>query len=318
MNYGLVALLLFISLTESPAQKINHTSAFRDIESNHYFRFNYDNDYFSSSDENYTQGYNMEFVFSALSKNPVNYLLLKPSAGFKKYGLSIEHIGYTPNKIGRSEIQYGDRPYASAIMLKSFLIHTDTIKNSRLSSSLSIGAIGPLAFGKEMQTAIHKAIDGTIPQGWNNQISNNPIVNYNLKLEKQILKVRNLLELQTYLAGNLGTLFTNASIGFTSLIGQFNSSLGGNNLSKKINIYLYSQPLINFVGYDATLQGGVITSSPYTIQNQSIQRITYQYNFGLIIKTRKLYIEYSRAYISREFKNGSGAGWGGIRIGASL
>uniref|UniRef100_UPI00404B9BC1 lipid A deacylase LpxR family protein n=1 Tax=Fulvivirga sp. TaxID=1931237 RepID=UPI00404B9BC1 len=318
MKNSLFVLLILFSLCQSKAQKINHTSALKDFDCDRYFRFSYDNDYFSSSDENYTQGYNIEFVAPVFAKNPINYLLFKNQNWDKKYGLSIEHIGYTPNKIGRSEIQYDDRPFASAIMLKSFIISTDTCSKSRISTSLSLGAIGPLAFGKEMQTAIHRAIDGTIPQGWKHQISNDIVINYQLSHEKQMLMIDNLFELQTYASANLGTLFTSASVGITTLLGQFNSILNGNGRSKKFDFYIYSQPVINFIGYDATLQGGLFNDSPYTIKGDTIKRITFQYNFGLVIKSKKLYLEYSRTYITPEFNNGPTAGWGGLRVGAKF
>lgn len=203
-------------------------------------------------------------------------------------------------------------------MLKSFIINTDTSRRSRVSTSLSLGAIGPLAFGKEMQTAIHRAIDGTIPQGWKHQISNDIVINYQVSHEKQIIMVDNLFELQTYASANLGLLFTNASAGITTLLGQFNSILNGNSRSKKFDFYFYSQPVINFIGYDATLQGGLFNDSPYTIEGDAIKRITFQYNFGLVIKSEKLFLEYNRTYLTPEFKHGPTAGWGGIRIGAKL
>lgn len=318
MKFILLILSLLTAFSQVSAQEINHTSDFRDIEGDHYFRFNYDNDYFSSSDENYTQGYNIEFVAPALIKNPINYILFNNQDWDKKYVLSVEHIGFTPNKIGRPEIQYGDRPFASAIMLKSFIISTDTCSRSRISTSLSLGAIGPIAFGKEMQTVIHRAIDGTIPQGWKNQISNNPVLNYNLSHEKQILLINNLFELQTYACANLGTLFTSASAGFTTLLGQFNSILNGNDRLKKFDFYIYSQPVVNLIGFDATLQGGMFSVSPYTIEGDAVKRITFQYNFGLVIKSKELYLEYSRTYLTPEFNNGPTAGWGGLRIGAKF
>ena len=203
-------------------------------------------------------------------------------------------------------------------MLKSFSISTDSIKSFRVSSGLSIGAIGPLAFGKEMQTAIHRAIDGTIPQGWKNQITNDLVINYQLIYEKRILTTLRCIELQIYSSANLGTLFTNASVGITSIFGRFNSALSNGLYSNKFEIYLYSQPVANLIGYDATLRGGLFNKSPYTIDRASVERITFQYNFGLVIKSKKLYLEYSRTYLSPEFKNGPTAGWGGIRIGGKF
>jgi lipid A 3-O-deacylase len=91
-----------------------------------------------------------ELVLPVFEKNPTNHLFFIPKGTTTKYGLAIEHIGYTPNHYELPYIQFGDRPFAAAIMLKSFVIATDTIHKSRLTSSLSLGLIGPGTFGKEM------------------------------------------------------------------------------------------------------------------------------------------------------------------------
>lgn len=75
-----------------------------------------------------------------------------------------------------------------------------------------------------MQVAIHKATGNKIPRGWRHQIKNVLVLNYNLGLEKQILKVYNLLLLQAQSNINTGTLFTNISVGSNVVLGRFNSS----------------------------------------------------------------------------------------------
>ena len=148
------------------AQKIDHTSSFREIKSSSYFRFNYDNDYFVSADKNYTQGYQLELVLPFLEKNPANFLFLQPKNNELIYGLALEHIGFTPDDYASREIQVGDRPFAAAIMLKSLLVAKDTVTSSRLVSALSLGIIGPGAFGGEMQQSIHEATGNKIHSGW--------------------------------------------------------------------------------------------------------------------------------------------------------
>ncbi len=44
------------------AQAIDNTTASRNIDSNKYFRINYENDFFSGSDRDYTQGILVEKV----------------------------------------------------------------------------------------------------------------------------------------------------------------------------------------------------------------------------------------------------------------
>ncbi len=294
-------------------------ASFRDIKSTNYFRFNYDNDYFASTDKNYTQGYNFELVAPFLEKNPLNYLFLKPSNSEYKYGLSIEHIGYTPDNIKSSEIQYGDRPFAASIMIKSFSIATDTLQKSRFISSLNLGLIGPGAFGKEMQVAIHKATGNTIPEGWQNQIKNDLVLNYEVSYEKQLLRHKNLLALAGNTNLRLGTLFTNASAGLTATIGIINSPFTTVKNKNKFQFYIYSQPIVSVIGYDATLQGGLFNKkSPYTISSNSINRFTAQFNYGIVLQTKTLYFEYSRTLLTREYDLGNSAEWGGIKIGFKI
>ena len=84
-------------------------------------------------------------------------------------------------------------------------------------------------------------------------------------------------------------------------------------------MYLYSQPVINVIGYDATLHGGLFNAkSLYTISTAKIERFTAQNNYGIVLQTRSMYFEYARTMITREFELGSSAKWGGIKIGFKL
>lgn len=315
MRIQLITILLFLPLGLL-AQKIDHTSSYRTLEKERYFRFHYDNDYFAATDENYTQGYSFELVSPKLEKNPINYLFLKPKAVTTKYGLALEHIGFTPNDYVSEAIQFGDRPFSSAIMLKSFLIATDTIRKRRISQGLSLGLIGPGAFGKEMQVGIHKATGNKIPGGWDNQIQNDVVLNYRIDYEKQLFNYNNIASLQAQTTLQIGTLFTNASVGFNTRLGLFNSVFSTTQHKKNFQIYAYAQPMVSLIGYDATLQGGLInTDSPYTIASNEVERLTAQFNYGIVLKTKTLYFEYTRSAITREFKPGASAKWGGIRIG---
>ena len=301
------------------AQKIDNMASFRDIKSTNYFRFHYDNDYFTSTDKEYTQGYNFELVSPRLAKNPVNHLYITPKNSEFKYGLSLEHIGFTANNIASNQIQFDDRPFAAAIMLKSFLIATDTINKSRIVSSLNLGIIGPGAFGGDMQTAIHEATGNTIPLGWYNQIKNDVVVNYEISYEKQLLRLNNFFAVQSNTTVRIGTLFTNASVGLNATLGIINSPFTTLKNKSKFQLYLYTQPLVNFIGYDATLQGGLFNhKSVYTIKESDIERFTFQNNYGIVLQYRWLYLEYSRTLLTREFSYGSQFKWGEIRIGFKL
>jgi len=77
--------------------------------------------------------------------------------------------------------------------------------------------------------------------------------------------------------------------------------------------------MVNVIGYDATLQGGLFNrKSPCTIASQDMARFTGQFNYGIILKTKTLYFEYSRSVLTKEFETGSAYKWGGIKIGFTI
>ena len=310
--------LLFLPLL-SFSQRIDNTASFREIKSNHYLRYNYDNDFFANTDYYYTQGHNLELVSPKLLKNPINILFIKLKNSEQKYGASFEQMGFTPTSLKSNEILYDNRPFAAAAMLKPFLISTDTIHKTTLSSNLTIGIIGPYALGREIQTEIHEWISGTTPYGWQYQIQNDLILNYEISHEKQLYRLNNLFALNSNAKLRLGTLNTNISGGLTTTFGKINSPFVSLKNKNNFQIYGYWQGLVTVVGYDASLQGGLFNqNSPYVITNENMERFTFQKNFGIVLHSKTFYLEYSRSALSKEFKTGRTHKWGGFRIGFTL
>lgn len=310
-------IILFVP-HEIVAQKIDNSASFRDVKSDNYIRLHYENDVFTKTDYDYTQGLNIEFTSLWLRKNPINHILITPKKSEFKYGLSFEHICFTAKDLESFEIQYGDRPFAAALMFKGFVIATDTIQASRISSSFTIGVIGSAAFG-DFQRKLHKVIDSGYPNGWYHQIKNDVVLNYEISYEKQLLRLGNAFSLQSTTNVKAGTLFTNASLGLNASLGIINSPFTSVKNNNKFQLYVYSQPLVNVIGYDATLQGGLFNNkSPYTIPNGDVERFTLQNNFGIVLYTGRFYFEYSHTLLTREIKTAASHNWGGFRIGYEL
>ncbi len=292
--------------------------SYRDMGLDKSFLISYDNDFFTATDRNYTQGYSFMLRHPGLKNNPLYYIFLNAKNAHNRYGVGFEHIGFTPRQIGSPLIQFGDRPFAASAMIKSYKISIDTLKRYRLVSSLNIGVIGPAAFGKEIQTGIHRAIDNVIPQGWQHQISNDIVLNYEVSINYQLLRLSNNLSLEGTGSMRVGTLYTNISTGLISTLGIVNSPFTSNTSNKRFQIYLYAHPQVRLVAYDASLQGGLFTNSVYTIESSKIERFVGQIDYGLIIQTKKLYFEYGFSRITREFKNGEAYKWGGLKFGFKI
>lgn len=315
-------LLLFIYFCFTSAfvqgQKIDNTASYRQLQIDRYFRINYDNDYFAAQDKNYTQGYSFEFVSPWLLKSPINKLFPHLSNDKRISGVVFEHIGFTPVHYEKLEIQKGDRPFSATALLKSFSISVSTESKQRIASHFSFGVMGPAAKGKEIQAGIHSLTGDRIPYGWKNQIKNHFIINYGIDYEKELIRLNDFFGLYANASAKIGNLFTNASLGFNTTFGLINNPYY-NSTSKKIQLYAYFQPLITAVGFDGTLQGKLFENkSVYTIPTSNINQIVGQVNYGIVLQTKSIYLEYSRANISNEIKTLSPAGWGGIKIGFKI
>ncbi len=288
----------------------------------HYVRFHYENDYFGSSDEYYTQGMNLEFVAPVLENNPLAKLLIVSKENTNRYGIAIEHNAYTPTSISSNEILYGDRPFAASLLIKTFGVSNNITKHYRVSSAFSLGMIGKVAGAYQIQKTIHRWINDTDPQGWQYQIKNDLIINYELGLENNLIH-SNYFVMNSYSGVRLGTLNTKLSAGATLLIGRLNStitsifSVSETAPKQKFTFHFYAQPIINAVLHDATMQGGLIFNrdSPYTLSSREIEHFTVQANAGVVFSIGAFYVAYFRSIISKEFKAGHSHQSGGLSIG---
>lgn len=318
-TYGLVlSLSLLCCIQTSFSQVINPGSSLKN-SSDKYIRLHYDNDYFTKTDDYYTQGISLEFVHPALRSFPLTYLLLKPKAASYKYGISLDHYGYSPTTIRSDDILYGDRPFSANLSLRTFLIGIDPAKQERISVALITGLMGPGAGGGEMQTAIHRWIGAVTPHGWQHQIRNDVILDYQVNYEKKLHSANNAFLMSAVGEARVGTHNDYLKAGMNFMLGHFESPYENNTPTKKIRYYLYGQVTGGLVGYDATLQGGLINrKSPYTIKSGDITRGTVQADYGVVLKFNKMYLEYCQSYLTKEFSTGHFHRWGGVRIGLSL
>ncbi|MGF2413779.1 MAG: lipid A deacylase LpxR family protein [Ferruginibacter sp.] len=314
-----LTILLICCACTTNAQLINNSSTFRNINRNSYFRFHYDNDYFTKTDEYYTQGITFEYVHPSIKKIPLAKLLLKPFTTTPQYGLTFNLFGYTPTSIASDSILYGDRPFNANISFKTFLIQVDEVRKQQVSTALSIGVMGKAALGYDIQYNIHRWLKNPLPHGWQHQIKNDIILNYQINYEKQLFAAGNHFLLNTTAEARAGTLNDKLSGGFNFMAGRFNKRFMPVIKKAKAEYYLYGQSRVHFIGYDATMQGGLFNrKSPYTIAANDITRVTFQADAGVIVNFKKLYLSYTQSLLTKEFRTGKYHRWGGISVGVSL
>jgi lipid A 3-O-deacylase len=276
-----------------------------------YFRLVYENDVFNATDRYYTQGVSAELVTPGIKRFPLTKLLVNPRLTHTSYGVAVEHDAYTPTSISSDSILFGDRPYAATLVTRVFLQATDSIRQLKFRSAFTAGVIGPAAGGKEMQTEIHRFTGNRLPYGWQYQVSNDLILNYQLLIDKRLLAYHDFAFNINAMA-EVGTLSTRADAGLSILVGLFNRSTRNN---RRLDLYAYSSPTLHAIAYNATLQGGLIDRrSPYTIVANDMERIVFQNHAGIVAVYRQLRLECTQSVISSEFRSGKWHRWGGVEF----
>ena len=320
LKYLFTTATTLMMLCSAKAQEINNSLSYKNINAESYFRLNYENDFFSATDQYYTQGIHLEVVSPAMKKFFLSKLLVHPKWNYIKYGVGLEHDAYTPTSIGSDSILHGDRPFAACLFLKTSLIAIDPENKQRFSASLSTGVIGPAAGGKEMQTDIHRWLNNVTPHGWQYQIQNDAIVNYEVDYEKQLMTIDKYLLIDAEGMIRAGTLSDKAGIGSTLMFGYFDSPYSKEITSgKAFRMYAYEHPEIAVIGYDATLEGGLFDrTSPYTLKSGDLNRFVFQNRFGFVVVVRRINLEYFQSVKSNEFNTGKMHVWGGVQVAVGL
>lgn len=310
-----LALLQVVLVNFAAAQTINTTNTYRDMPTNRYVCYNYENDFFKATDELYTQGINLEYAAPSLQKLPTSRVLLLPKNYVPHYKIALQHNAYTPQSIQDPNLRRGDQPYAAALLLQFSNTATHPNRTLRVSTTLSAGVLGYIAGGEWMQNTIHRNLKNVMPQGWKYQIANDIALNYRLQVEKQLLYINTILLINGTASTDVGTLLNRASAGTNIALGLFNNPYHPTDGTLKYTVRLYAHPQVHAIAYDATLQGGFIGNSTYTLTPKQIERIVFDNRYGIVLQLNKLYLEYYYQNTSRTFTTGKAHTWGGLMIG---
>ncbi len=194
-------------------------------------------------------------------------------AGIKKVvnGLELGQAIYNPVSYNRPVPAGQDRPFA-AYLAFTFNQHIFYQNNSVLQWAVSLGTIGPNAFGKNVQRWHHNLIGIYDVKGWPYQLNNEMSLNLKSAYYRSLLKNRepqSQLNINGFVKANLGNAFTDLSMGTTIKMGlvenNWNSShyaaqvstANGNKPVRNHEIYFYYEPAITFQAYNAVLLGGM-------------------------------------------------------------
>lgn len=315
---------------------INENTALAQKKNDVLLQVSADEDYLNyrgkGTDRYYTGGFFLSVYYSGNKKKFLSFLVNPLKSNNNLRFIRVSQIVNTPDKITVPGPILNDYPYVGALFMSYGNISIDSIKNTRLTCSVSAGLIGPYAMGEQVQKYFHRLVGDKQPIGWNSQLNSDVILNYQFQFEKKIASFGNIVEIIGHAEINTGTTFNNSSVGFLLRLGRpanYFTSFETNHFKSKFNrkyrfIY-FLKPQIRVVAYNALLQGNIFkkyvrnaVEENYIVKAEDISRFIYKLSFGVKFETKSFGLSISQHMQTREFIYVSSHEYGNISFFFSL
>lgn len=287
--------LFYLFMTTVTAQHLK-------VVNPHLLELSIDEDYLnyrgSGTDRYYTAGIELTYYFK---KRKITQQYLEQVGDLSKlHFISLKQTMNTPNIISTNLVQKGDYPYAGVLYGTYGTIHFSEVSRTRFTKALSVGTLGSKAFAGETQAFVHELISYTKPEGWGTQIRSEVMLNFKARFEKGLVSFTKNLDVITTTELNVGTVYDNASVGFTVRLGKLNSYFSNFNIialgdksRHKQSLHIFVNPSITIVGYNGSLQGGLsdgrleYTKDDYIVSSDDINRLLSKVIFGINYESGK-------------------------------
>lgn len=221
MNKGRTALVLTALLLSGASQATDGS-----------LTLTVENDVFTGSDNNYTNGVGIAWVSDAIAREddgPLaqwtrfwSFLPFVADDGYTTYASwALAQEINTPDDIEQPYHDRDDQPYSGVLVVDS------TLYARRWDWShawqLRLGMVGPASQADDTQREFHRLIGADKPRGWDTQLPNEPIVNLNYTLAHLAAAGHTAADLEWRLVplatAGVGNYFTGAGVGLYGEIG---------------------------------------------------------------------------------------------------
>jgi lipid A 3-O-deacylase len=158
-----------------------------------------ENDYFAGEDSGYSNGLKLTWNSAIKDQFPKDvwphcwlYPLLK-NIPLEKYPDRKKNITlafgqniYTPVDIEEEDVVEDERPYAGITFI-SVGFHS-RLERKMDTIEVALGLVGPSSYAEQCQKAVHNVFNDIQPNGWDNQLNNEPIFEIVYEHKKKIIQ----------------------------------------------------------------------------------------------------------------------------------
>ena len=203
------------------------------LDPSQYFNLQFENDLFGSGeDSHFTHGTRISYLTSEQPtgfENKLKSTILSAIPEFlipktRRVSLILGQNIFTPDDIARSDLILNDRPYAGWLYLGAGFVTEGGERHKFMENlEINLGVVGPAALGEQVQSEWHDFINVKEPEGWDNQLENEPgfILFYERKwpLRPTFGKLNRIIDLTPSAGFALGNVFTYFATGLTLRLG---------------------------------------------------------------------------------------------------
>jgi hypothetical protein len=310
-NYLLIIALSLFSLPVSAQERVAE-------DDKGIFNLIFENDIFAGTDRGYTNG--VRAAWLSPEKNmpdwineTASYLPLLSEEGNKRIGVAIGQSMFAPSDLSRRDLIIGDRPYAGWLY-GSVGVVSDTGKTVD-NVLLTVGVVGPLSHAEQTQKFVHRVIDSPRPNGWNNQLKNEPGINLDYERKWRAIAQASPfgigIDIVPKIGASIGNINTSAAVGSTLRIGydlpadygppRIRPSLPGSVFfipTKKVSGYLFTTVEGRAVARNIFLDGNTFAESPSVDKEILIGSL----QLGAALTYGDARLSYTHIFMTKEFK----------------
>ena len=171
------------------------------------------------------------------------------------YGWRIGQELYTPSdiKLAPQDVPPFDHPYAG--WLYAGVMREAALEDgSHARIGIDLGCLGPCALGRQTQETLHRILRQKLPQGWSQQVHNEPGVLLRADLAAARWQFGRNVDLAPGLQARLGNIHTDLAGSLILRAGALAANDAASGWQGTLRVQARA------VGYDATLQGGYFSS----------------------------------------------------------
>ena len=283
-----------------------------------------ENDLFgSTNDRHYTHGMRYSWT-SAPHKLPPWWCQLAcrlgflPQSGSARTSLALGQSMFTPEDITVRELIPEDRPYAGWLYVTGGYVIEGSSKRDLHTVEFTLGIVGPQSFADTTQTRWHELIGSPRPNGWSNQLDNEPglVIGYERKRRfpgKTGMSWVPEVDLTPHGAVNLGNVYTHAAAGVTLRLGSgldndygaplIQPSLSGSGFfeeskDRAFNWYVFAGGSARLVARNIFLDGNTFATSHHVNKEPLVGDL----QAGLVLSYANWRLSYTQIFRTQEFQ----------------